>query len=649
MQKGNVRPAAPILLILLVATVTLSLSLTSALARRSDVGPLIPINGLKSANPATRPVFGHDLPTPPIVLQAQSKQASGPNADDNLTEIAATSFELQPNASPGPSQNRIVFASNGIDSNKDGQIDTIPATGANYNLWIMRSDGSEQYMLADLPGDQMDPCYDPGGRMIVYSQPVNNVWQIFTIQISDPSVVQQITTGPGNKRHPTWSPDDNWIGFQSNVNGNWDLYKILATGQGLPVQITSGPSNDTDPSWAPTGTLLAFTRETGGMKRIFTVDPDGATVEQLSDGGGSPTANDQEPAWRQSATELAFASTRFTEAADTTPDLNVWRMPSMGEANGGVPTLVSNSSVTDTRDDNDPTWTVDIDRAPTRVVFVSKRANNQPDIWAMQMKDWIAPLLTKLPTALPRVCPPGNDVTVAVPVYDKDSGVKQVFARFKDADQKLYNIQSGHYFDTSYTTGVRYLEWDCATVGQVELLDDTGTGVFTGAWTTPAIAAGRDYIIDIVVTDNAGNSQTYDDIYGFATKTFSPKNNLLFVDDYCEGQLFLAQLGWNNDLAAAFPVETYYTNNPGYSPGVESTIDFDTIKDSYGDGYDVWRVICRGPVPPAVYQYYLPTVEYQLDPTKLDNEGSLTVTADRKVAVAERAVIWAAPHTGDVW
>lgn len=647
MQKGHPQSIAPILLLSLVAIVALSLIATGASAQ--NLKGLIPLAGV-SKDPAGRPVIGSLLPKQ--VAAYMGTKGSGPDPDQNLTATGTASQELSPNGSPGSSQNRIVFSSNGADlltngtatTTPDGKIDPVLPANANYNLWIMRSDGSDQYMLANLPGDQVDPSYDPSGRLIVYSSAVNGVWQIFTIEIRDPSIVHQITTGPGNKRHPTWSPDSAYIAFQCDVNGSWDLYKILATGAGSISQMTFGAADDTDPAWSPNGLLVAFTRDNGTVKRIYACDTDGGNITLLSNGGGDATANDQEPAWRQNSQELAFASDRL-QAGDSIRNHNVYRMPAQGEANAGIPTLVSDTSILSTADNVDPSWTVDIDRAPTRVVFVSTRSG-QPDIWAMQNHDWLFPVLNTTPTVTPRQALPGNEVTISVPVYDQDSGVKQVIAFIKDPDQKTWvNGPNGmaRLFEPTTFMGIGFLELDCARVGQVELFDDTNSGVFSAAWPTPAAANGHDYIVDIQVTDNAGNTIVYDDVYGFSTRMFAPHANILFVDDYCEGQLFPALLGYNNAVNSALPVESYYTRNPGNAAGNE---DYDTIKDSYGENYDTWRIICRGPVPQSVYQYYLPTVEYQLDPAKITDP---TAIADRAVPVADRAIIWAAPHAGNVW
>lgn len=644
MQKGHLQRTVPILLVTILA-LGFVVSTSSARPGIGAASPLIPlvVTTAPDRGLVKRPVIGHELPPLPILMQTQ--QASGPDPDFNLTPTGTASDELQPNGSPGTTQNRIAFASNGTDTDGDGKIDAVLPQNDNLNLWIMQSDGQAQYQVTDMAGDEVDPCYDPGGRLLAFAAKVSNVWQIFTVEVRDPSIIRQITSGPGNKRHPTWSRDSNYIAFQSDVNGNWDIYKIISTGAGSPQQITVGGDDDTDPAYSPTTDVIAFTRDSAGLKRVFTVDGTGGNLTPISNGGGDATVSDQMPAWRLNGAEVAFASNRLTEAADTTKDYNIWRMAPAGEAGGATAILVSNADVADTADDLNPTYTQEIQRVPTRVIFESLRAGNQPDIWGVQLRDWVPPVLSALPSVDKRLLTPGDDVVVSVPVYDQDTGVANVVAIFKDPDSKQYAVSTTS-FDSSID-GDRYLEIDYAAVGSTVLTDDDNDGVFTGSWTTPT--AAHDFVIDISVTDNAGNSLTYDDVYGFSTRQFAPRNPVLFVNDYCEGQLFLSQLGFNNDFPAAFPVESYYTSNPGFAPDALGTIDYDTIQGGTLGGYDVWRIICRGPVPSQVYQYYLPTIEYQLDPAKLDSGDTSDLKADRPVAVADRAVIWAAPHCGDVW
>jgi hypothetical protein len=551
LQKGQSRSSV---LILLFALIILCLLCTAVFARRGDraAGPLLTMTGQSIAGSITseRSFIGPKLPDFTTLLHTAD---AGPIPDSDLTSTGSATLELYPSASPGSAQNRIVFCSNGVDADNDGKIDSALPVPADLDLWIMRPDGSEQYRGADLPGDQIEPDYDPSGGLIVFAQQDGGgVYQIYTIQVRDPSVVKQITTGAGNKRHPTYSSDSNWIAFQTDVAGSWDIYKIAATGVGSIVAVTTdGGTNDTDPAWSPTADLIAFTRDNGTNKRIFTVAPDGTGTTAVSNGGGgvpSLTVNDQEPAWNQFGSEVAFASTRLTTLLDANPNFTIWRMAMPGgEVGGATPFRVSDLDIADVRDSVDPAWTVELQRERTRILFTSYRSGNQPDIWAMQLDDWLPPALTALPTVTNRLGTlPGDDVTISVPVFDQDSGVSQVVAIIKDPDQKTYLTNNAASFDSGFTGAgnIRKLELDCTEVGAVILTDD-GFGNFSGDWATQPVA--HDYIVDIQVWDTLGNTQRYDDIYGFSTKTFQPSNNILFVDDYCEGQAFLSQIAGNNN------------------------------------------------------------------------------------------------------
>lgn len=618
------------------------------------------------------------LERPDLFSHLRSKQ--GPNPDLNLTATATGSQELYPNSAPYGELNRIVISSNGVDTDGDGRLDPGATTpDGTFNLWLLRVDGSLATQLTNAPGNEIEPAYAPGGRLIAFASDASGIWQIYTVEVLT-GTITQITTTPGNKRHPTWSPDTNWLVYSCDVGGNWDLYMVRSDGSSLPVQLTSNPADETQPTWSPApgvATPIMFVRETGTGSNIFGMDAAGTTEVQLSNGGGDPQAQDRDPCWRHNGQMIAFASNRLGGAGDTIRDFNIFSMGAGGELvipatprtklNPADPTQLDPS---DSYDDRYPTFNPGLNPTqPVRLFFTSERPDvegAEPDIWRLELTDRVPPELLALPrienvpdTNVSRYLPPGTDVVVSVQVYDRDSGVAAVSAEFKDPDSAGDDSQGIDHkqflflnstLATANTAGVVALEVDCDTVGQVLMVDDgtgndavAGDGIYTGTWTTPA--SPSDYIIDIHVQDNAGNAFEYDDIYGFTTQLFQPRANVLLVDDYCEGQGFIyATSATNNDEPTAYPVESYYTTNPG---GTGDNEAHNTFRDGVsGDGilgedYDLWRIICRGPVRISDLVYYLPTLETQL--TVPDLSGT------REVLVADRAIVWAAPHTGDTW
>lgn len=618
-----------------------------------------PLGAAPPPTPSGRRIIGRERPDWLFeALQMRAAQGSGPIPDINLTPTATLSEELYPNSATYGELNRLVISSNGVDENHDGKFDA-GVVADDFNLWLIRVDGAFATQLTNVPGDELYPRYDPGARLIAFSSDATGTFQIYTVEVLT-GTIRQLTFSPGNKYQPTWSPDGTQLVFSGDNGGNRDLFIIPADGSALPVPIMTTPADETQPEWAVRGggsNPILFTRSgAGGGSRIWRVGPGGANEEQVTTGGGNPAANDVDPTWRHNGQMIAFASDRLTDALDPTPNYNIYTVSPSGE-NGTTAVLRSNLDEADTRDNRYPTFNPGLSpREPVRIFFSSWRAGNQPDIWRFEVADPVPPELVDLPyvDAPRRFVPPGADITIHVEVFDRDSGVRTVVAEMKDpdsAEDDSQGIDHKQFIPISTSlqsgaTGTVFLEIDCDTVGQTQLFDDgdpahgdevAGDGIFSGVWTTPP--SPSDFIIDMHVEDNAGNTFEYDDIFGFTTQQFQPVTNVLLVDDYCEGQAFIAAAsGANNDMPTAYPVESYYTSNPGAGGAVN------TIRDApYGTGepYDIWRVICRGEITITDLIYYLPTKETQLTVPDL--------TGTREVLIADRAVIWAAPHAGDVW
>ena len=618
---------------------------------------------------------------PDLFAHLRAKQGPGPIPDFQLTPTATASEELYSFSAPYGELNRIVISSNGVDDDGDGQFDPGATTqDGTFNLWMLRVDGSQVAQITNMAGDELYPAFSPGARLIAFSSNTGGVWQIYTVEVLT-GVVTQITSSPGNKYEPTWSPDSNWLVFSGDEAGNRDLYIIPTDGSLLPQQITTNPADETQPTWVPTGAAggvpILLTREGAGGtgSRIFGISSNGSNETQLSDGGGDPQVNDRDPAWRHNGAMIAFSSDRLTEATDLDRDFNIWTMSSAGETGALAATLRSNLDPEDVQDDRYPCFNPGLNpREPIRVFFTSWRqdaAGAEPDIWRLEAADPVPPDLMDLPSLqwprddYDRYRAPGSEITVYAQVFDRDSGVAQVVAEFKDPDspeddsqgidhKQFIYASTGYYRSITSIPGTIAFEVDCDTVGNAQLFDDggpdsgdavAGDGIFTGKWTTPM--SPSDYIIDIHVADNAGNQFEYDDVYGLTTQMFEPKTNVLFVDDYCEGQAFpWMASGANNDCPTQAPVESYYTTNWGDCDACSSTA-YNTFRSGIhgngwlGEPYDIWRIICRGPVTITDLVYYLPTKEVQLTVPDL--------TGTREVRIADRAVVWAAPHTGDTW
>jgi len=637
---------------------------------------------------------------PPALRQAWEDlpaQGSGPDPDEQLTPNAISSQEFDA-ATPGLNKvARLALVSNGVDewindeqpgpgdpapppndpnNVPDGLIDKYGLSTNGFGIWLMRHDGSQQFPLTpDMPGDERDPAYDPGGTVLAFCNNQTGKYQIYTVDIVS-KTIRQITSGTDNKTHPTWSADGTYIAYATDLNGPAlrDIHMVRTSGVGLPTPLIATPADEYEPMWSPDGQWIVYTRLDGVVTHIWRADSLGGNQEQLTNGGGDPAVSDKNPAWRQDglSTQFAFASNRLTDITDTIREHNIWTAGSTGEIAGQPARVYSNTDVTDTYDDIMPAFSplLTPGAAPIRIFFTSYRMDKvgpptgtaEPDIWGLIVNDTRFPILEELPAVSERNPQPGSDIVISAKAWDPETGMRSVFAWMKDPDSAYEDAQGRER--KIYTGGANgigkstedihppgptscpityYEELDCQRVGSVELFDDgdltnhgdvyANDGIFSGIWTTPAVPS--DFIIDIELTDNAGNFINYDDIYGFSTVKFAPRTNVLFVNDYCEGQGFLRQLGFTDREYAAYPCESYYTLNESGAGAWNNFTD-----GSYGEDFDIWRVICRGAPDLTALTYYGPTSETQLT---IDLKGI------REVPVANRCLFWAAPHCGSGW
>ena len=107
------------------------------------------------------------------------------------------------------------------------------------------------------------PMWSPRGDLIAFCSFRDGDFDIYTMR-TDGSEVRKLTNSHGNDAHPTWSPDGNWIVFSSSRQGfkdeamldEWgpqpygDLYVMRADGSDLR-QLTDNQFEEATPAWRP--------------------------------------------------------------------------------------------------------------------------------------------------------------------------------------------------------------------------------------------------------------------------------------------------------------------------------------------------------------------------------------------------------------
>jgi Tol biopolymer transport system component len=166
--------------------------------------------------------------------------------------------------------------------------------------------------------------FSPDGTRIAFD---NFLQGEYGIETADPDGTDLVRLTDGvNDSWATWSPDGRKIvfsstrsdptiegclpGFPHEFGCPTDIYVMSSDGSNV-VRLTDDPAEEFMPVWSPDGSRIAFVRNTQGTPVmspvIFTMNPDGTDVRQISSGVGG---SDFWPSWSPDGTQVVFAAIR---------------------------------------------------------------------------------------------------------------------------------------------------------------------------------------------------------------------------------------------------------------------------------------------------------------------------------------------------
>ncbi len=227
---------------------------------------------------------------------------------------------------------------------------------ANYEIYVMNTDGTAQVNITNSAGVDAGPVWSPDGLKIAFQSRrtagIGDVW----VMDADGSNPTNLTNNDAEfQLRPTWSPDGTQIAFM-NRDPNDRVFVMDADGSNLALL-------DADagwPSWSPDGTKIAFSTSRDGNEEIYVMDADGSNPVNLTSHAGFDIA----PVWSPDGSKIGWHSTREGIG-------DVWIM----DANGANPTNLTN---TPAANDRLGTWSSD----GLSIMFDSDRDGN-PEIYVM--------------------------------------------------------------------------------------------------------------------------------------------------------------------------------------------------------------------------------------------------------------------------
>lgn len=180
-------------------------------------------------------------------------------------------------------------------------------SGANAELFLVSSDGSELCRVTDNLIDERSPSWSPDRTRILFSAPRMDDYatDLYTMNMEGGDIVN-LTQDQADDYRGVWSPDGKKIVFESNRTGGSQIFVMNADGSQV-VNLTPDAINAQEPSWSPSGEQIAYVAGADGDPNKFEL-----YVVSMQSRASRRLTNDQRsqsmPMWSPLGNSLLFYS-----------------------------------------------------------------------------------------------------------------------------------------------------------------------------------------------------------------------------------------------------------------------------------------------------------------------------------------------------
>jgi Tol biopolymer transport system component len=264
----------------------------------------------------------------------------------------------------------------------DDRVAFVGRYDGDWEIYTVWGDGAGLERVTDNCWNEVQPRISPDGRWLVfasdavgdfYSRPDDAACQqarnynIWRVDLRNPTEPEQLTTSPAKEWQPAWSPNGKQLAFASDEAGNFDIYLMNADGTGR-LQLTADQAEDSLPYWI-SDTEIVFYSGRSGDGDIYQVSAAGGEATSLVQNPGF----DWSPAVSPDGRTLIFASTRDTEGSYPT------ELYALDLATGTINRLTEEID----NHDGTPLWSGD----GRRIYFDSTRYYGAYDVWVMGLTE----------------------------------------------------------------------------------------------------------------------------------------------------------------------------------------------------------------------------------------------------------------------
>ncbi len=187
--------------------------------------------------------------------------------------------------------------------------------GERYAPYVMKEDGSDVLAISYEESAQFMRVADPynihqetpqGVRILRSTLTENGRLDDVAIFDEHGGIVELLTDDDFFNQAPKWSPDGSKILFSSNRERLSGFDVFVMNGDGTNLAKVSGEGGGWGEWWSPDGNRIVFSGmlATGHMQ-LFTVDPNGSNLVQLTDLSGDAYG----PRWSPDGSRIAFSLT----------------------------------------------------------------------------------------------------------------------------------------------------------------------------------------------------------------------------------------------------------------------------------------------------------------------------------------------------
>lgn len=140
------------------------------------------------------------------------------------------------------------------------------ATTAEHRIATIGADGRNETLVATWSGHLDRPVWRPDGQYLALAAEVDGNWDLWLVR-PDGSERRRLTQDPAMETNPLWSPDGSTLAYKVAPTGDYNLTieNFMTFERGLDdptIHVWKGPQAVQMNAWSPDGTQVAYTAET---------------------------------------------------------------------------------------------------------------------------------------------------------------------------------------------------------------------------------------------------------------------------------------------------------------------------------------------------------------------------------------------------